>query len=39
MAANRAGTEAIVQSPGSTASISSHVIGVETVAAGLPRTE
>ena len=30
--ANRAGTVAIVQSPGSTSSISSHVIGVDTVA-------
>jgi hypothetical protein len=37
--AKRPGTVAIVQSPGSTVSISSHVIGVETVAFGIPRTE
>ena len=37
--ANRAGTVAIVQSPGSTSSISSQRTGVETVASGNPRTE
>ena len=38
-AAKRAGTVAIVKSCGSTVSISSHVIGVDTVASALPRTE
>ena len=38
-AATRAGTVAIVHSSGSTASISSHAIGVDTVAVGVPRTE
>ena len=37
--ANRRGTVAIVQSAGSTSSSSSQVIGVDTVAAGTPRTE
>ncbi len=37
--ANRCGTVAMVQSPGSTSSTSSHPIGVETVASALPRTE
>ena len=38
-AANRAGTVAIVQSPGSTSGTSCHVTGVDTVASGKPRTE
>jgi hypothetical protein len=38
-AAKRRGTVASVQSFGSTASTSSHRMGVDTVAAALPRTE
>ena len=37
--AKRRGTVAIVQSSGSTASTSSHAIGVDTVPSGRPRTE
>ena len=37
--AKRGGTVAIVKSSGSTSSISSQVIGVDTVASGSPRTE
>ncbi len=37
--ANRAGTVAMVNWRGSTWSISSQLIGVETVASGTPRTE
>ena len=39
ISANRAGTVAMVKSPGATSSISSQRIGVETVASGTPRTE
>ena len=38
-AANRAGTVAMVKSRGSTSATSAHVIGVDTVASGTPRTE
>lgn len=37
--AKRAGTVAMVKAVGSTSSISSQLIGVETVPSGLPRTE
>ena len=39
ISAKRRGTVAIVQSSGSTVSTSSHVIGVDTVPSGRPRTE
>jgi len=37
--AKRAGTVAMVRSRGSTVSISSQAMGVDTVASGTPRTE